>query len=73
VRASDCAILQAGIGQTRQVLRLIEQHLALVLQTGDLVVDLLQRASGLQHVLGIVGRVINNHLRARWCAYAGEG
>src|SRR5262249_62329402 len=48
------------------VLRLIEQHLRLVLQAGNLVVDLLQRAGGLQHVLGIVGWVINDHLRADW-------
>ena len=65
--------LQARIRQARQVLRLVEQHLGLVLQAGDLVVDLLQRAGGLQHVLGIVGRVIDDHLRARWCADAGEG
>src|SRR5262249_19831416 len=30
-------------------------------------------AGGLQHILGIVGGVINNHLRARWCAGECEG
>src|SRR6266540_386730 len=65
--------LQARIGQARQVLRLIEQHLRLVLQAGDLVVDLLQGAGGLQHVLGVVRGVINDHLRARWCADGDEG
>src|SRR5262249_24010477 len=58
--------LQARIGQISQVLRLIEQHLRLVLQAGNLVVDLLQRAGGLQHVLGVIRGVIDGHLRADW-------
>ena len=39
------------VRQAREVARLVDQHLRLVLERGDLVVDLLQRAGGLQHVL----------------------
>ena len=56
--------LPRGIRQAREIPRLVEQHLCLVLQAGDLVVDLLQRASGLQHVLGVVRGVIDDHLPA---------
>jgi type IV secretion system protein TrbB len=54
--------LQGGIRQARQVFHLIEQHLGLVLKASDLVVDLLQGAGGLQHVLGVVGGVIDDRL-----------
>src|SRR5262245_29473158 len=68
LRASERPVdrLQARIGQARQVLRLIEQHLRLVLQAGDLVVDLLERAGSLQHVLSVIRGVIDDHLRADW-------
>ena len=49
--------------QGRQILRLIDQHLRLILQRHDLVVDLLQRASGGQHVLRIVVGIEHNQLR----------
>ena len=56
--------LQGRIRQAGQVPRLVEKHLRLVLQAGDLVVDLLQRAGGLQNILGVVRGVIDHHLRA---------
>src|SRR3546814_5214296 len=43
-----------------QVARLIDQHRRLVLQRGDLIVDLLQRARRRQQVLRIVGRVVRS-------------
>ena len=49
--------------QGRQILRLVDQHLRLVLQRHDLVVDLLQRASGRQHVLRIVVGIEHDQLR----------
>jgi hypothetical protein len=56
--------LQGGIWQAGQVPRLVQKHLRLVLQVGDLVVDLLQRAGGLQDVLGVIRGVIHHHLGA---------
>ena len=49
--------------QRRQILRLVDQHLRLVLQRHDLVVDLLQGASGRQHVLRVVIGIEHNQLR----------
>ena len=63
--ASDGLVdgLQRGIRQARQVPRLVKQHQCLVLQARDLVVDLLQRTSGLQYVLRVVRWVIDQQLR----------
>ena len=49
-----------------EVLRLIDQHLRLVLQAGDLVLDLLQRARRRQQILAVVRGIEHKHLRARW-------
>src|SRR3546814_7868043 len=43
-----------SVVEAREVLRHVLQHQHLVLQAADLVVDLLERADGLQHALGIV-------------------
>ena len=59
-------LLQRRIWQVREILRLIDQHLRLILQRRDLVIDLLQRASGRQHVLRIVVRIEHDDLRQRW-------
>jgi hypothetical protein len=66
LRAGDGPLdgLQRGVRQARQVPCLVEKHLRLVLQAGDLVVDLLQGASGLEGVLDVVRRVIDEHLPA---------
>src|SRR4029077_20884240 len=48
-----------------QVFCLVDQGLALVFELRNLVVDLLQRTSCLQHVLGIVRRVIDDLLPRR--------
>ena len=52
------------IWQARQILRLVDQHLPLVLQRQDLIVDLLQLTRGSQHILGIVVGVEHHELRA---------
>ena len=49
-------LCKRGIGQARQVARLIDQRRRLVLQHLDLIVDLLQLARGGQDVLRVVGR-----------------
>ena len=49
--------------QGRQILRLVDQHLRLILQRNDLIVDLLQSSSGGQHVLRIIVGVENDQLR----------
>ena len=50
-------LLERGVGQAREVARLVDQHLRLVLERGDLVVDLLQRARGREHVLRVVAGI----------------
>ena len=66
VRWIDCSSCASdGIRQAREVLGLVDQHLRLVLQALDLVVDLLQLARGGQHVLREVGRVEDDPLRVR--------
>jgi hypothetical protein len=52
------------MSKAHQVFCLVQQHLRLVLQAGDLIVDLLQRACRLQHVLGIVRWIVDDHLPA---------
>ena len=47
-----------------ELLCLIDQHLRLVLQAFDLVLDLLQGAGGGQQVLAVVRRIEDKHLRA---------
>ena len=59
-------LLQRRIWQVREILRLVDQHLRLILQRGDLVVDLLQRTSGGQHVLRVVVGIEHDDLRRRW-------
>jgi hypothetical protein len=56
--------------QAREVLRLIDQGLGLVVELLNLIVDLLQCAGGRQHVLGIV-RCVEDRLlpRCRYCAH----
>ena len=49
--------------QRGQILRLVDQHLRLVLQRHDLVVDLLQGTSGRQYVLRIVIGIEHDQLR----------
>jgi P-type conjugative transfer protein TrbJ len=59
-------LLKAGerrVGQAREVARLVDQHLRLVLERGDLVVDLVQRAGGGEDVLRVVPRVEDRPLR----------
>lgn len=46
--------------QALKVLRLVDERRRLVLQHADLVVDLLKRASGSQHVLRVIGRIVND-------------
>ena len=58
-------LLQRRIWQAREILRLIDQHLRLILQRRDLVVDLLQRAGGGEHVLRIIVRIEHDDLRRR--------
>ena len=55
----DVLLEHRELGETddAQILRLIDQALRLVLEHGDLVVDLLQRSRGGQDVLTVVGRV----------------
>ena len=60
------------IGQAREIARLIDQHGRLVLKAQDLVVDLLQLARGGQYVLGVIGRIEDDPLRARRHGYRGE-
>src|SRR3546814_11811070 len=50
--------------QRGQIARLIEKRGRLVLQALDLVVDLLERAGGRQHILRIVGRVVDDAARS---------
>ena len=59
--------------QVREILRLIDQHLRLILQRRDLVVDLLQRASGPEHVLRIIVRIEHDDLRQRWRRREADG
>jgi hypothetical protein len=59
VREIDWSIAcRAEYGRLVRFLALVQQHLRLVLQAGDLVVDLLQRAGSLQH-LGVIGRIVD--------------
>ncbi len=55
---------ESRIRQRREIARLVDQPLRLVLQRGDLVVDLLQRARGGQHILAEVRRVEHGDARA---------
>src|SRR3546814_19618667 len=59
----DTTLFRSAGRQRGQVARLIDQHRRLVLQRGDLIVDLLQRARRRQQVLRIVGRVVDRELR----------
>src|SRR3546814_3603859 len=54
----------------RQVLRLVDQHIRLVLKRLDLIVDLLERAGGSQQVLAVVAGVEDND---RLCRRGGHG
>ena len=58
-------LLQRRIWQAREIFGLVNQHLRLILQRRDLIIDLLQRAGGCQHVLRIIVRVEHNDLRRR--------
>ncbi len=73
LRALDALLelLERGIWQARQIAGLIDEHLRLVLEALDLVVDLLQRARGGKQVLRIVGRVIDRIRPKPNCAWAG--
>ena len=55
---------QRRIRQARQVLGLVDEHVGLVLQAVNLVVDLLQRARGGEHVLREVAGIVDDQLRA---------
>jgi len=61
LRALDVLLelLERAMRQARKVAGLIDEHLRLVLERGDLVIDLLQRARCREHVLRIVARVIS--------------
>src|SRR5450756_1263784 len=64
-------LLERGIWQGRKILRLIDQHLRLILQRGDLVIDLLQRTSGGENILRVVIWIEHHDLRRRrWCCEA---
>ena len=56
-------LLQRRVWQVREISRLIDQHLRLVLQRRDLVVDLLQLARRSQDILGIVVGIEDDPLR----------
>ena len=47
-------LLQRRVWQAREIARLVDQHLRLILQRGDLVVDLLQLARRGQDILRVV-------------------
>ena len=64
--------VERGIGQAREIARLVDQHGGLVLEALDFVVDLLQLARGGQDVLRIVGGIEDDPLRARRRACGGE-
>ena len=53
---------QRGVRQARQVLGLVDQHVGLVLQALDRVVDLLQLARRREDVLREVGRIVDDPL-----------
>jgi len=53
-------LLQRRVWQACKVLRLIDQHLRLILQRCDLVIDLLERASGCQNVLSVIVGIKHN-------------
>ena len=55
-------LLQRGIRQAGEIFGLVDQHLRLVLQRGDLVVDLLQLTRGREHVLRIVVGIEHDQL-----------
>src|SRR5665213_351250 len=59
-------LLERRIWQARKIPRLVDQHLRLILQRGDLIVDLLQRASGRKYVLRIIVWIEHHDLRRRW-------
>ena len=65
----------AGNGgrEAREVLRLVDQHLRLVGELLDLVVDLLQRANGGQQVLAVVGRIEDRDRMRRRCGDSQSG
>ena len=50
-------LLERGIRQAGEIAALVDEHLRLILQAGDLVGDLLQRPRGGQHVLRMVRRI----------------
>lgn len=54
--------LQGRIGKAFQIAGLVHQGRGLVLQRLDLVVDLLERARGLDHVLDVIGRIVDGEL-----------
>ena len=55
-------LLERGVRQACEVAGLVDQHLRFVLEALDLVVDLLQCACRRQHVLHIVGGVVDDPL-----------
>ena len=55
-------LLQRRIWQAREIARLVDQHLRLILQRGDLVVDLLQLARRGQDILRVVVGVEHDRL-----------
>ena len=66
-RFSDLRIVPLDVVQYRrrklfELLCLIDQHLRLVLQARDLVLDLLQGAGGSQQILAVVRRVEDKQL-----------
>ncbi len=50
-------LLERGKRQARQIAGLVDQHRRLVLERGDLVVDLLQRSGRLKNILRVVARI----------------
>jgi hypothetical protein len=69
-------LLQRGIRQAGEILGLVDQHLRLILQRGDLVVDLLKLTRGRQNVLRIVVGIEHDQLGGCWrsgtCDHNGE-
>ena len=58
-------LLERGMRQAREIARLIDEHLRFILELCDLVVDLLQRARGSEHVLRVIGRIIDDPSEAK--------
>src|SRR3546814_8297703 len=69
-------LLERGKWQAGEVFRFVDQRRRLVLERLDLLVDLLERAGRRQHILGVVGGIIDDpteELGAGGRRYAGDG